>query len=98
MRLRRIGDVVHVGLVDVGMAALNSALYTVPSGFVNQTSSTPSAVVRESATTGNPYWFTVSSGQVCRYGAALAGSFVNTYRFNGTFTFLTADDWPNTLP
>lgn len=96
--VRRVGTVVHVSLLDVKMAAISTKIITLPAGFVNQVSAAVAAVVRESAVTGNPYWFAISNGQVCRYGYALTGTFQNTYKFNGTFTFVTADAWPSSLP
>ena len=96
--LRRFGTVVHVGLLAVKMAAINTKIITLPAGFVSQVGSPVTAVCRESVATGNPYWFTISSGQVCRHGAALAGSFQNTYGFDGTFTYQTIDAWPTSLP
>jgi hypothetical protein len=96
--VRRVGTVVHVSLIDVKMAAISTKIITLPAGFVNQVNAAVTAVVRESAVTGNPYWFTISSGQVCRYGYALTGTFQNTYKFNGTFSYTTPDAWPSSLP
>ncbi len=98
IRVKRSGSTVNVLLVDVGMTAINTKIITLASGFANSSSAAATAVVRESASTGNPYWFTINAGQVCRYGAALSGTFSSAYRFNGTFSFITPDAWPSSLP
>jgi hypothetical protein len=98
LRLRRMGNIVSVRADGVGMAAL-ATIYNLPTGFrASPFGEVIGTVMREGATTGNPYWMAIALANVVHYGAALSGTFSASYRFYGEWVFQTADAWPSTLP